>query len=132
VNVNQLFAPHLVTKCNTLLYQAAAQAEVSQGIYHIVELFLPSRNILQLYLWWQYLRVKYMLDQSPYLKTAFLDYHQKILTVVHHQYCPQIIRQGYQLLVTFLAKQVALPSREESETAGGGGLTSMLSKCTIC
>jgi hypothetical protein len=46
------------------LARAGAAAEVYHGIYLIFELLLPSRNIMQLYIWWQYLRMRYMLDTT--------------------------------------------------------------------
>lgn len=39
-------------------------AEAYHGVYLIFELVLPSRNLMQLYIWWQYLRMRYMVDQS--------------------------------------------------------------------
>lgn len=63
----------------------AATIEVYQGIFHIVELLLPSRNIIQLYLWWQYLRMRYMLDQSGHMKSAFYELDVRIMQLVHHQ-----------------------------------------------
>jgi hypothetical protein len=38
--------------------------EVYHGIYLIFELALPTRNIMQLYIWWQYLRMRYMVDTT--------------------------------------------------------------------
>jgi hypothetical protein len=46
------------------LARAGAAAEAYHGIYLIFELLLPSRNIMQLYIWWQYLRMRYMLDTT--------------------------------------------------------------------
>jgi hypothetical protein len=37
--------------------------EVYQGFLLIVELISPSRNIILIYIWWQYLRLRYMMDQ---------------------------------------------------------------------
>ena len=38
--------------------------EAYHGLYLIFELVLPSRNIMQLYIWWQYLRLRYMIDTT--------------------------------------------------------------------
>lgn len=42
----------------------AAMMEAYHGIYLIFELITPSRNIMQLYIWWQYLRMRYMVDTT--------------------------------------------------------------------
>jgi hypothetical protein len=42
--------------------------EVYHGIYLIFELALPTRNIMQLYIWWQYLRMRYMVDTTGHQK----------------------------------------------------------------
>lgn len=48
--------------------------------------------------------------------------------------CPQIVRTGYGHVKAFLAKQVQPPSRDSAAPGQGGlmgGLSSMMSKCTI-
>ena len=68
-----------------------ATAEVYQGIFLAFELFLPSRNILQLYLWWQYLRMRVMLDRSNMLRKIFSDFDAKINGLLAHQYVSPLI-----------------------------------------
>jgi hypothetical protein len=63
----------------------SATSEVYQGIFHVVELALPSRNILQLYLWWQYLKMRVMLDQSGLLRRIFADLDVKIRGLLANQ-----------------------------------------------
>lgn len=46
------------------MLRLAATAEAYHGIYLIFELVLPSRNLMQLYIWWQYLRMRYMVDTT--------------------------------------------------------------------
>ncbi|RYH24339.1 hypothetical protein EON65_16920 [archaeon] len=67
------------------MLQLAAMCEVYQGIFHIIELFLPSRNILQLYLWWQYLKVRYMTDRSGQMKIAFGEVDGSLMQLFNHQ-----------------------------------------------
>jgi hypothetical protein len=55
---------YLLTNIHTQLARTAAVLEVYQGLYCIFELVLPSRNIMQLYVWWQYLKMRYMVDQT--------------------------------------------------------------------
>lgn len=68
------------------MLQLAATVEVSQGMFHIIELVLPSRNIIQLYLWWQYLKMRYMMDRVGHVKRAFADMDQKITQLLAYQY----------------------------------------------
>lgn len=136
VNVNQLFSSSLVPQFTTVLHRIAAQAEVAQGIFHIIELFLPTRSILQLYLWWQYLKLRYMqegVDGTAPLHVAFADIHRTISGLLANAMVPAVVRTGYGYLAMFLTKQVQLPTREERAAGGGGGggISGMLSKCTI-
>jgi hypothetical protein len=62
-----------------------ATAEVYQGIFLAFELFLPTRSILQLYLWWQYLRMRVMLDRSNTLRRIFGEFDAKINQLLAHQ-----------------------------------------------
>jgi len=42
----------------------ASTMEAYHGIYLIFELIMPSRNLMQLYIYWQYLRLRYMVDST--------------------------------------------------------------------
>jgi hypothetical protein len=65
------------------LARAGAAAEAYHGIYLIFELLLPSRNIMQLYIWWQYLRMRYMLDTTGTpAGRCFAQYIQGLLCTV--------------------------------------------------
>lgn len=92
----------------------AANCEVMQGVYLIVELLLPTRNFVGVAMWWQMLQMKYLLDRHGHLKNAFATLDYKITTLVSHQYCPAMIAQGYHMLKAFLAKQVQLPQPGEA------------------
>lgn len=134
INMNQLFSSSLIPQFTTVLHRLAAQAEVTQGIIHIIELLLPTRSILLFYLWWQYLKLRYMQegsDGSAPLHVAFTDIHRTINGLLANAMVPAIVRTGYGYIAMFLAKQVQLPTREERAAGGGGGISSMLSKCTI-
>ena len=49
----------LIMIMNVQLARTAAACEVYQGLYLLVELLLPSRNLLMLMMWWQYLQMRY-------------------------------------------------------------------------
>jgi hypothetical protein len=63
----------------------AATCEVYQGLFLIVELALPTRNVMQLYLWWQYLQMRYMMDPNGNIKEAFADVDNKISGLLAHR-----------------------------------------------
>ncbi len=78
----------MVLCCSRLLLQlmkAASQCEVYQGVFLVIELALPTRNIMQLYLWWQYLQMRYMMDQSGNLKAAFIAIDLKLSGLLGHR-----------------------------------------------
>ncbi len=106
VSLNQLFNPALVPQANEAILRMAASCEVSQGLFHIVELLLPSRSLITLYLWWQYLRMRYMMDRSGPVKAAFYDMDQKITQLLNYPMVPGIIRTGYNTIKGYMSKQV--------------------------
>eukprot|EP01039_Chlorochromonas_danica_P000146 gene147-154_t len=129
IRVSQIFASNHLNKGDLALQRLAATCEVYQGVFHVVEVFLPSRNIIQLYLWWQYLKLRYMTDSQGHVKAAFQDLDRSLSQLMASQYCPTIVRKVYDMVKGFLAKQVQMPdARANAANAGGGGL---LSKCSI-
>lgn len=138
VPLAQLFAPAQANAVMDGLKKLSVQMEIYQGIFLIIELVLPTRNILMLYIWWQFLQMRYMLDPSGQTKRSFYDLDLQIMTIVNHSYCPAIVAKGYGLLKSFLAKQVQMPTAESAGASGlgiGAGLQSAMgqamSKCTI-
>jgi hypothetical protein len=85
VPLPQLFAANNIPVINEQLQIAAIISEVYQGIFLIVELLLPSRNIVFIYLWWQYLRMRVMMDQSGKMKKVFGDLDTKINQLLSNQ-----------------------------------------------
>ena len=84
----------------------SAVLEVFQGIVLAVELLFPGRNFILLYLWWQYLRMRYMMDRSGNVKHIFASLDQQIMRIISHRSIPAIVRQGYTLCKELLRKQV--------------------------
>lgn len=120
-----LFSQQQVNRVQDQFLNYAAIIEVWQGIFLVVECILPSRNILFMYIYWNYLSMRYMMDKTGMVKSAFLQVDAKISSLLSHRLCPAILRQGYSLVKDFLAKQVKPPQ------AGGPERPSMLSKCNI-
>ena len=63
----------------------AAYSEILQGIFLIVELILPSRNIMLIVLWWQYLQMRYTMDKNGAIKVAFQSFDTQILGLLTHR-----------------------------------------------
>jgi hypothetical protein len=126
-DLSTLFQPSMLNTFNSQLMRAAASMEVMQGVFLIVELLLPSRNFMFLFLWWQCLQMKYMMDRSGHTRTAFAELDSRISWVVNHNACPKAIGSVYGQVKTMLAKQVQPPSGDQPAPSLG----SMFSKCNI-
>jgi stress-induced-phosphoprotein 1 len=109
------------------LLTAACYCEVMQGLAFLVQLLFPSRNFLSTMMWWQYLQMRYMMDQGGTLKAAFSGVNGRITTMLEHRFCPQLLSKGYGMVTTFLANKVKLP--EPGEPAPS--MSSMIPKCTV-
>mmetsp|Transcript_23083 Transcript_23083/g.23738 ORF Transcript_23083/g.23738 Transcript_23083/m.23738 type:complete len:418 (-) Transcript_23083:27-1280(-) len=112
---------------STRIASMSAYCEVMQGILLLFELILPTRNIMYTVIWWQYLQMRYMLDQSGIIKTTFIHVDNRIMTLLSHRLCPSVLLSGYGYLKVFLAKQVQPPTAEDRNQ----GLSGMMSKCTV-
>ena len=85
----------------------SAYSEVVQGIYLIIEVFLPTRNLLLVFLWWQFLKIRFLLDQTGNIKWVFGDIDRNISTALNHNMCPGLVRKGYGFVKSYLEKQIA-------------------------
>ena len=56
------------------MLRMASTMETYHGIFLIFELILPTRNIMQLYIYWQYLRMRYMVDTTGDLYMIYVEY----------------------------------------------------------
>lgn len=103
--------------------QVAANIEVGIGIALVVELLTPARNFLLVVLYWQLLRVRYMI--SPQLQESFRLFNASILGLVHHPRCPAIVRTGYSKIQAMAVKMTDVAQQQQ---AAGSGLAS---KCCV-
>lgn len=126
-------------RLTVILSQLSAKCEVYQGIYLIVEIFTPRRNLLLIALWWQYLQIRYISDTRGYLKAAMHEVDSRILTLVNHQYCPNLIKTAYMSVRAFLAKRSdprqMQQAAESNRGTGASGLAGMaqqaMSGCNV-
>jgi hypothetical protein len=83
--IGQIFNDSNISAVQQQLGVMSATSEIYMGIYLVIELVLPTRNILTMYLWWQYLRMKVMLDQSGQFKKIFGELDNKINGLLSNQ-----------------------------------------------
>ncbi|CAI5713334.1 unnamed protein product [Peronospora destructor] len=112
-------------KLNTRMPQVAANIDVAIGIALLLEMLLPSRNFLLLVLYWQVLRIRYMI--SPQLQEAFRALHGTILTLVNHPRCPAVFSVVYGKIHAFAVK-MSDAAQQQQASSGAGGLAS---RCSI-
>ena len=93
-----------------------------QGVYLIMELFLPTRNFLFIYLWYQYLLMRYMQDRNGCLKEALKNLDMQISNLLAYSFIPAIIRTGYSKIKEVLRRQIPV---------AGQPMPSVMPKCTI-
>lgn len=96
--------------------QVAANVEVGIGVFMILELLTPARNFFLVILYWQLLRVRYMI--SPQLQEAFRMLNATILRVTTHPRCPQIVGTLY-AKIQALASRMTDMSQAQAAAAGG-------------
>lgn len=105
------------------ILNASARFEVFHGIYLIVEVFLPSRNLLALMMFWQFLQLRYMLEQArsdtSAVRNAFKFVDTKILSLTSHPNAPAFLRTGYNYVRNFLASKVQMPQPGEQAPQRG-------------
>lgn len=56
--IQQLLSPSYLNVFSAQMTRAGALCEVLHGIYLLIELILPSRNLLGTVMWWQYLQMR--------------------------------------------------------------------------
>lgn len=107
--------------------QVAASVEVGIGIALLVEMLTPARNFLLTILYWQLLRVRYMIN--PQLQEAFRVLNTSILSVVHHPKCPAVVASVYGRIQKFAISMADVQQQQQQAAAGGAG--GLASKCTV-
>jgi predicted PurR-regulated permease PerM len=116
----------------TSIAETACELEVWCGIFLIVSLLLPTRDFMCLFMWWQYLKLRYMSDNgSNGIKKAFTKVDNTINEqLLSRSWVPGIVHNLYAKIKGFLAAQAVPPS---SASAGGAGglLSGLTSKCSI-
>jgi tetratricopeptide (TPR) repeat protein len=63
-DISTLFSPAAEKQFSFQMVRNAAMCEVMQGVFLIVEMILPTRNLVMAAMWWQYLQMRYMMDKQ--------------------------------------------------------------------
>jgi hypothetical protein len=104
--------------------QVVANLDVAIGLCLVFDLLTPARNIMLLLVYWQLLRIRYMI--SPQLKIAFEQLDQLCTSLVYHPRCPAIVATGYTKMKAMAANMVKMPTVEEQQEA-----RAKMGKCSI-
>jgi hypothetical protein len=99
----------------------AAALEIGTGLFLGLELLTPRRNIFGIFLFWQYLQMRYMLDQSGVVKGHFKRLDDFLLRLTSHPSCPAFLGRGYELLRGYLGRAVAIPDPQQQRRPPQGG-----------
>ncbi|TMW60948.1 hypothetical protein Poli38472_000990 [Pythium oligandrum] len=96
--------------------QVTANIEVAIGISIVFELLTPARNFLLVLLYWQLLRVRYMI--SPPLQEAFRHLNASILSLTSHPRCPAVVGQLYAKASKFAANTTDMSQQQQAAANG--------------
>lgn len=107
---------------NAALPSICADIEVGLGLLLVVQMLTPFRNFILLFVFWQFLRIRYII--SPPIKDAFHALDEKMGAFLNHKYAPPFFSSGYSKFKGFLSSQTALPKPGESAMP-------KMPKCTI-
>ena len=104
------------------LTQMKHDIEVYLGFYMIVMALLGGSNLLAIMLYWQLMRVRYMVNYGCQAAWKRMDESIK-KNVLDSPRCPGVVRTVYQKVRGLMASMIPDPQAEAAaqEAAGGGG-----------
>ena len=117
----QLNSPAGIRNITNEISKMGATCETMQGVFLIAELLLPSRNFMLVYMWWQYLLMRYLMDPTGHIKIAFSNLDNNFTQICSHQYCPAVVGRGYTLIKGFMIDQVKSKQQGAQGAAGREG-----------
>eukprot|EP00903_Cladosiphon_okamuranus_P008550 g8208.t1 len=106
-----------------------AWVEVMFGMILVAELLLPRRNFVMLLLYWQTLRMKYMINAATgrgYTMAAFRTLDARIKVVTQKRRCPKVVGDTYERVKGLLAKMVVPPPPPSAAGASPGSSCSIM------
>lgn len=93
--------------------------EVYLGIYLIVVWFLGWSNVIQIFLYWQLMRVRYMMSYN--IQGAFRRLDIKLSGYLSSPSCPAMVRTAYQKMKTFLIGMTDMSEQQRAAAGSGAG-----------
>lgn len=112
-----------ITKRNREIVELSRTIEVYLGCWLVIGIFLRTNSFMQLLIYWQYLRMRYML--IPQTAAAFRVVDRKI-----RSYLPSSMVPYYEKLNGYLYSMVD-PELQRRTTQAGEGISGMFKSCSI-
>jgi len=129
--IANLARPGAADLVNDAINKLAGTAEVMAGVFFVLELLMPTRNLVVTYLYWQYLGMRYANDKTGAIRDGFSQLDKQIRFFTDHKYCPAIVSKAYGMLIKVLQGQAQkFKPGGAAAAAGGGGIGGMFSKLT--
>ena len=91
-----------------------AQIELMVGLFLFFEVFTPYRNLIMLFVYWNWMKMRYQLN--PYTKDTFRKFDA---TVSPYAMKVPVLSNVYVMIKNFMIKQSAMPQPGQQQ----GGLT---------
>ena len=137
--LEQLSSPGGTLRIVDTANQWAATCEIYQGIFLVVELALPTRNLMLIYLWWQYLLMRFTMEKAsgahpPVVKLALTEVDAVVTRYLSFNFVPQAVRGAYAQLkgiITAQADQMAAGGRGAAAGGGGGMMGRLAKSCSV-
>eukprot|EP00347_Sterkiella_histriomuscorum_P023348 403334989 len=99
--------------------------QVYIGIYLIVVWFIGWSSIIQIFLYWQIMRVQYMMSAN--IQAAFRRIDLKISGILQNPNIPNVFRNIYMKVKSLMSSMAEQPQPGQPNQGGGG----LLSRCNI-
>lgn len=113
-----------ITSLKGLVAEFIATAEVGTGILLVFNLLTANRNFILLFIYWQYLRMKYIVSSNT--QRAFANFGQNIDNFTKHSYCPRFVGTVWAYVQGAMWKSV-----DPNELQKQADSPSLLNKCSI-
>jgi hypothetical protein len=97
----------------------SCRCEIAVGMVLLLELLTPMRNMMLLFMFWQFLRIRYVI--SPVCRQTFADLDSLCRIVVDHSSCPLLLKSTYERITTYLLTVATKGKKRKGEGIDGGG-----------
>eukprot|EP00612_Vaucheria_litorea_P006142 CAMPEP_0171473060 /NCGR_PEP_ID=MMETSP0946-20130122/1625_1 /TAXON_ID=109269 /ORGANISM="Vaucheria litorea, Strain CCMP2940" /LENGTH=203 /DNA_ID=CAMNT_0012002769 /DNA_START=609 /DNA_END=1220 /DNA_ORIENTATION=+ len=105
--------------------ELVAHFQVMFGILLIFELFLPRRNIIMVFLYWQLMRMGVTMENVQKMRSGkdgnlnkkFALVHQQILGILGKSFVPNFLPNYYQKLANYMKNSTKIPTQTEAQNS---------------